>query len=190
MTVQEHIQIHNQDLTYTLRVHPRSKRIRLTIAPGGNVNVSVPRGIARYRIHDFLTQHGAWILKHRAKFEAFPVLSLAERKKEYAKNKTAALRFVRERLAYFNTFYHLQFRSISIRNQTTRWGSCSARGVLSFNYKVVLLPPALADYVVVHELCHLAAMNHSAKFWALVARTIPDHKERRKQLRATGLSFS
>ena len=72
---------------------------------------------------------------------------------------------------------------VAIRNQRSRWGSCSKQGNLNFNYKIALLPDALADYIVVHELCHLGEFNHSQAFWDLVAVAVPDHRERRAELR-------
>lgn len=72
---------------------------------------------------------------------------------------------------------------ILIRNQRRRWGSCAADGTLRFNWRVMLLEPALIDYIVVHELAHLTHMNHSPAFWNLVCRTIPDAQDRRKRLR-------
>ncbi len=74
---------------------------------------------------------------------------------------------------------------ILIRNQRRRWGSCAADGTLRFNWRVMLLEPALIDYIVVHELAHLTHMNHSPAFWELVNRTIPDAQDRRKRLRET-----
>ena len=71
---------------------------------------------------------------------------------------------------------------VSIRSQRTRWGSCSTRGAISLNWRLLLLPTDLSDYVLVHELCHLRHMNHSLRFWDLVATQVPDHKLRRKRL--------
>lgn len=99
-----------------------------------------------------------------------------------------ARRMAEERVARFGKYYEerhgVRHARVSIRKQKTRWGSASTRGTLSFNYRIVFLPSELADYIVVHELCHLKEMNHSARFWALVAETIPEWKERRKRLRS------
>ena len=108
---------------------------------------------------------------------------------EYVAHKKAASNLVQSRLDHFNTIYGFTYNRVSIRNQRTRWGSCSRKGNLNFSYKVVLLPPALVDYIVVHELCHLGEFNHSRNFWDLVARTMPNHRELRVQLRAASASL-
>jgi len=101
----------------------------------------------------------------------------------YAKYKAAALVLAERKVAHFNVHYGFTFNKISIRNQKSRWGSCSKKGNMNFNYKIALLPESLADYLVVHELCHLGQFNHSQKFWDLVGETIPDYKERKAALR-------
>jgi len=106
--------------------------------------------------------------------------------KKYQENKDKALWIVKDRIEYFNTFYNFKWNRIVIRNQKTRWGSCSRKGNLNFNYKIALLPPESADYIIVHELCHLGEFNHSQKFWDLVAKTIPDYLTIRKDLRKNG----
>jgi predicted metal-dependent hydrolase len=107
-------------------------------------------------------------------------------KREYAKHKEAARVLVHARLEHFNQHYGFAYNSVAIRNQRTRWGSCSAKHNLNFNYRIVFLPLALQDYLIVHELCHLQEFNHSAKFWALVAETTPDYRALRQALRASG----
>ncbi len=72
--------------------------------------------------------------------------------------------------------------SVQIRNQRSRWGSCSRKGAINLNWRLVLLPPDLLDYVVIHELYHLKRPDHSPKYWALVEKSIPDHKKKRRLL--------
>lgn len=110
-------------------------------------------------------------------------ISLKGRKQDYLRHKETARRLVKERLTYFNQFYGFKIGRISIRNQKTRWGSCSKRGNLNFHYKIALIPARLSDYIIVHELCHLGEFNHSKRFWALVAKTIPDYLDIRKGMK-------
>ena len=98
-----------------------------------------------------------------------------------SKEKTRAL--VHERLEYFNQFYNFTYNRVAIRDQRSRWGSCSQKGNLNFNYKILFLPPPLQDYIIVHELCHLKEFNHSRRFWALVEQTIPNRQELRQELK-------
>ncbi len=100
-----------------------------------------------------------------------------------ALHKDGAKELALSRLEYFNQFYNLKYNSVKIKSTKTRWGSCSSKGNLNFSYKIALLPEHLADYLIVHELCHLEEFNHSEDFWNLVAKTIPDFSKRRKDLR-------
>ncbi|HEX9036654.1 MAG TPA: SprT family zinc-dependent metalloprotease [Ktedonobacterales bacterium] len=91
-----------------------------------------------------------------------------------------------ERLAHWNTRYHFTWASVNVKSQKTRWGSCSRKGNLNFNWRLLLAPPTILDYVVIHELCHLKEHNHAAGFWALVERACPDYREHRAWLRLHG----
>lgn len=102
---------------------------------------------------------------------------------EYYAARVAARKLIEERLAYFQKFYAVSWKQVNIRNQKTRWGSCSRGGNLSFNYRLLFLPPHLSDYVIVHELCHLREFNHSPKFWSLVDLTFSDSRALRRELR-------
>lgn len=101
----------------------------------------------------------------------------------YLKYKNQAYHLAIDRINYFNDIYGFKFNKISIKNQKTRWGSCSKKGNLNFNYRITLLPPSLSDYIIVHEICHLEEFNHSKKFWNLVEKTIPDYKKLRSELK-------
>jgi len=78
------------------------------------------------------------------------------------------------------------YSTITIRDQKSRWGSCSSRGTLSFNYRLIFAPPGILDYVVVHELCHLTHMNHSKEFWNMVGTVMPDYKKHKSWLKERG----
>lgn len=93
---------------------------------------------------------------------------------------------IEERLVLWNAYYHLTWASVAIKSQKTRWGSCSRRGNLNFNWRLLLAPPAILDYVVIHELCHLKEHNHAPAFWALVERACPTYRENRRWLRLHG----
>ena len=108
-------------------------------------------------------------------------------KKQYETHKESDRALIIERLMHFNSFYKLVYRRVFIKNSPSRWGSCSKAGNLNFNYRVVLLPNHLADYIIVHELCHIDQFNHSKKFWDLVGQTIPDYEKRRLELRKIGM---
>ena len=104
--------------------------------------------------------------------------------KHFLENKELARSVIHERLEYWNQFYGYEYNRVAIRNQKTCWGSCTAKKNLNFNYKLILLPPHLLDYIVVHELCHLGELNHSKNFWNLVAQTLPEYKSHIKELKA------
>jgi len=101
------------------------------------------------------------------------------KKREYARS------FIAQKINFFNKFYGFKINRVAIKNQTTRWGSCSSKRNLNFNYKIIYLKPELADYLIVHELCHLGEFNHSRRFWALVAKTVPNYVDINKRLKRT-----
>ena len=99
------------------------------------------------------------------------------------KYKKITRNLVYARLEFFNQIYNFKYNRIAIRNQKTRWGSCSSDKNLNFNYRLCLLPPFIADYIIVHEMCHLAELNHSLSFWQLVSQAIPNYKEIERELK-------
>ncbi|MEI6553295.1 MAG: SprT family zinc-dependent metalloprotease [bacterium] len=194
-TSENQITLKGQSVPYTLRLNPRSKSIRLAIHAGGEFTVTAPPRISQKMIEHFIGLKADWILEKIEHFKKFdlargagsqtltPRKTKAQQRAEYLALKDKALKIATEKVHHWNTFYNFKFNNISIKNQKTRWGSCSKNGNLNFNYKIALLPENLADYLVVHEIAHLGQFNHSAKFWALVAQTIPDYKTLRKELK-------
>jgi len=175
----------------------RARHLRLTIFRNdGRVRVTAPRLAPQFLIERFVQSKKDWVMAKRQKFLKNPpavwnVKPKGGWRKDYLARKNQALTLVQERLAYFagiynlnrDPQYHFKWNKISIRNTTSRWGSCSAKGNLNFSYRIVLLPPQLQDYIIVHELCHLVEFNHSKKFWDLVGKAVPDYKILRKKLR-------
>ena len=95
-----------------------------------------------------------------------------------------ALKRIRQRLEYYVPRVGRAPGRVTIRDQKSRWGSCSQKGNLNFNWKLIMAPPQALDYVVVHELCHLYEFNHSPRFWAMVERQLPDYAVWKKWLKA------
>ncbi|MCX7996590.1 MAG: M48 family metallopeptidase [Patescibacteria group bacterium] len=90
---------------------------------------------------------------------------------------------LKRRVSAYAKMMGLDFETIRVKDVSSHWGSCSVRRNLNFNYRIAMVPPDLADYVIIHELCHLKEMNHSARFWALVAQYCPDYREKRRRLK-------
>ncbi len=110
-------------------------------------------------------------------------------RKQYLLYKEQARIIITERVKHFSEQYQqslqgLKVGRIAIRNQGSRWGSCSRNGNLNFNYKIAFLTPELRDYVIVHEICHIKEFNHGRGFWDLVGKTTPNYLELRRKLRA------
>lgn len=185
--MEKEILVKDQKLIYNLKKSRRARRLRLTIYCDGSMVVTMPRFFSEFLAEKFIQEKSEWIFK---KIKNFASLGWKKKgllgkysKGEYKKNKKDALNLINKRLGYFNSFYGFSFKRVSIRNQRTRWGSCSRSGNLNFNYKIMFLPEKFADYIIVHELCHIKEFNHSRRFWDLVAKTIPDCKKIIQELR-------
>lgn len=96
---------------------------------------------------------------------------------------------IKGRVGHFSKLIGVEPNVIRIKEQKKRWGSCSSRGSLNFNWRCVMAPMEVIDYIVVHELCHLVHMNHSSEYWALVGRIMPDYQRRREWLRINGITM-
>lgn len=182
--MQKQIELAGKKINYRLKSSARSRYIRLVIDPDMGLVVNLPSLVSFASVEDFLHEKAIWILKHLRRLENNRGrIKLFTSSGEYAQTKIVAGRYFQSRVDFFNQHYQYQYRAIRIRNQKTIWGSCTRGGNLQFHYKLFLLPPELADYVVVHELCHLREHNHGPRFWALVAQILPNHRQLRRRLR-------
>lgn len=189
-TTHHAIMLGGKQILYSLNLKDKARSLRVAVYPGGAVKVSAPKRFGVWSVERFMRLKADWILQ---KIESLVLAAKPKTKhqsrQEFLKYKKAALVLVRQKLEKFNTMYGFAWKRIAIKNQKTRWGSCSKSGNLNFNFKIALLPDRAAEYVVVHELCHLAQMNHSKKFWDLVAQTIPEHRKIRQQLKIISLKI-
>ena len=159
------------------------KTVSLQILPDGQVVVRCPRAYPTAGIEAFVNSKQAWIEKHLKKKSAGLPGFTDQQIRELADK---ASRYIPQRVQHFAPLVGVRYGNITIRNQKTRWGSCSGKGNLNFNCLLMLAPAEVIDYVVIHELCHRKEMNHSDQFWALVERHCPDYKRLRKWLKDNG----
>lgn len=182
--MKKQIELHKRKVEYTIRVSKRARRMRLAIYCSGDFVVTVPKNIHLNIIERFIIRKSQWILDKIDYFKSFSkTLFVKNTKADYKKYKDKAQELAEKKIEQFNKIYKFKFNKINIKNQKTRWGSCSRKGNLNFNYKIYLIPEKLSDYIIVHELCHLGQFNHSQKFWKLVAKTIPDYSNIREEIR-------
>jgi len=176
------------NVEYALKRSTRARTMRLVVHPDSRVVVTAPASFGLGSIERFVAKHSAWVQRKVAETAGRKVIYA--RRSQVVALKQRALALASARCAHFAKHYGVRYNKITVRAQKFRWGSCSQAGSLNFNYKIAVLPSHLADYIIVHELCHLAEMNHSKRFWELVGRTVPMQKAHRKELRNTVVVFS
>jgi predicted metal-dependent hydrolase len=183
--MQRNIELQNQCISYRVRQSARARCLRITIYPNGDLAATLPSSASLEKLENFLRQKADWILRKIkwAKKRKPSILLPKSSRREYLKYKEQARELARNKIQEFNQFYDFHYGRISIRNQKSRWGSCSQKGNLNFNYRIVHLPEKYLNYIIVHELCHLQEFNHSKRFWDLVAEMIPEYKKIRKEFR-------
>ena len=179
------IYVNNIPVTIEYR---KVKNINLYIKPPeAQVLITAPPHASERRIRDFAKGKAQWIEKSRKRM----LDSLEGRAEETSRSITDAqlgrlVDKVEEYARIWEPVMGVNATNWTFRYMKTRWGSCSARGNLNFHWKLILMPPEVLDYVVVHELAHRREMNHSSRFWAEVERIMPDYKRRRKWLKENG----
>ena len=162
----------------------RSNRRTIAIQVNSDLTVTIraPRCATQREIDRILREKQPWIQKHmeqmkekRAQYDAMEMDGLTDAECRQLKQKAQA--YIPERVEYFANIMGVDYGRITIRNQKTRWGSCSGKGNLNFNCLLMLAPPEVIDYVVIHELCHRKEMNHSRAFWREIEKVMPDYKK-------------
>jgi predicted metal-dependent hydrolase len=165
--------------------HPRARRYIIRVTDDGRVRVTIPRWGSKKAARAFAERERSWIERQIARWRCKPAPqeALADREADRRIAMERARRELPPRLLELAHHHGLRVNRISIRNQKWRWGSCSPSGHICLNWRLVLLPAAVRDYVLVHELMHLKRMDHSPRFWKLVEQACPDYRELRRQLR-------
>ncbi|MCF2642361.1 M48 family metallopeptidase [Roseburia hominis] len=170
-------------------VYSNRKSVAIQIKPDGTVVLRAPYGVPKRELNRILEEKRSWIEVHlqeikerEAAQKALPKFSM----QEINELANKALAYIPERVKYYAPIVGVNYTRITIRNQKTRWGSCSSKGGLNFNCLLMLTPPEVIDYVVVHELCHRKEMNHSKAFWAEVEKVLPDYKSAKRWLKENG----
>ncbi len=167
--------------------HPRARRYVICVRGDGTVRVTIPRGGSKREARAFADEQRRWIDKHRTQVAR----EIAHARETIAPDverddRERAKRELPTRLLELADAHHLRVDRISVRDQRWRWGSCSRSGHICLNWRLVQMPPEIRDYVMIHELMHLKRMDHSSKFWTLVADACPEYQAARLWLR--GLS--
>jgi predicted metal-dependent hydrolase len=164
--------------------HARARRYVLRVDGDGRVRVTIPRGGSRREAGAFVDRHREWIARERAKRRETVFVPAA-----CPTLRARALEELPRRLQDLASHFRLTVTRISVRNQRTRWGSCSRDGHICLNWRLVLMPDWVRDYVLVHELMHLRRMDHSPAYWRLVAAAHPEFRAARRWLRQHGESL-
>ena len=167
----------------------RRRSIVLSVNSKAEVILKVPYRTTNAEINRILFERQDWIRTHvarvrSARASADTLAPLTD--EELRQLSRQAAQYIPPRVAMYAERIGVSYGRITIRHQRTRWGSCSTKGNLNFNCLLMLTPPEVIDYVIVHELCHRKEMNHSTRFWALVASVLPNYVEQKRWLREHG----
>lgn len=181
----------NKKIPYKLKRSKRAKRMRLAVYCDGSVVVTTPAGVQVSVVEKFFSNKKQWVADKINFFKSIDSKSIRTFSEEdYLKYKDEASKLVHSRVKFFSKRHGFAFNKIFIKNQKTRWGSCTKNRNMNINYKIIFLPKKQQDYIIVHELCHLKEFNHSRKFWALVAKFLPDYLEIKSELRNHELFYN
>ncbi len=175
---------------YRVVKRKRMKNFNFVIGKDQSVRVAIPasrlRVVTQIQIENILKERFDFVIaainKYKKQGEKYPDL-FEFSDEHYRQYRKQAQELIKSKVDYYCRRQNFQYNRLSIRNQKTRWGSCSRDGNLNFSYKLIFLTPEEQDYIVVHELCHLEEQNHSRDFWALVEKILPNYKIAHKSIR-------
>lgn len=170
-------------------VKSNRKTIAIQIKEDGRVVVRTPYSMSRVKAEQFIEERRDWILKNQKALKEKQDQKMMITQEMRKAGVEKAMEIFPKRVEYYARLMGISYGRITIREQKTRWGSCSGKGNLNFNWKLTLMPPEVLDYVVVHELAHRREMNHSRDFWKIVEQVLPDYQERRKRLKELSVSL-
>ena len=164
-------------------VRSNRKTTAIQINEKGDIIVRSPYSVSRRKVEQMLREKQDWIEKHQKAIKERENSRREMTEQERREGIERAKQILPARIQYYAKIMGVTYGRITLREQKTRWGSCSSKGNLNFNWKLALMPDEILDYVVVHELAHRMKMNHSDKFWKIVENVLPDYRERRKWLK-------
>lgn len=205
------LEIDETEINISIRKSKLAKYVRLQLHPKRGFEVVLPYRAANNLAHDIIIKNKLWIKevhnksnKQQKRFfylgelvtvQNYPQFFI-NNKQDYIFDEIKELneklydnflrsngkKYLTDRINILANKMQLRFKELRIRALTHRWGSCSSKKIITLNYRLMQLPPLLIDYIIVHELCHLIEMNHSERFWKLVAKEFPNYKELRKEI--------
>lgn len=171
-------------LPYQLRLSRSHRRsIRLAVHADGSIVVTASPSIPRSLIEAFIERKSSWLQRKIQERGESMHATLKGDREEFLMLRDLAHDFAKERLEEICKHMGVSYQTLTIRNTNSRWGSCSRRRNLSIHYKILFLPLDIAEYLLVHEVCHLKEMNHGVRFWRHVAQRCPDFLVQRRALR-------
>ena len=174
--------------TEALRIHfvrmRRARRYVMRVRPDGDLRVTIPRGGSKAEALRFAERHMAWAERQRAR-----VLEGRRPAAEVTALRAQAAAELPPQLLALAARHGLTVARVTIRNQRSRWGSCSSRGHITLNFRLMLMPPEVREYILIHELMHLKQANHSIRFWRLVEAACPGFRDAERWLKKHGPSL-
>lgn len=159
----------------------QARRYVMRVRPDGDLRVTIPRGGSRSEAERFVERHRTWAERQRTQ-----MMAARRPASEVRELRARAARELPPELLALASVHGLTVARVTIRDQRSRWGSCSPKGHIALNFRLLLMPPDVREYVLIHELMHLKQANHSRRFWRLVEAAFPRFREAERWLRKHG----